>query len=86
MMKHCPESKNYSPVPNPCQEPRECGWGDELVLMKAAETSRDAVMKLNLTSVVGNGPIDDHLLDGWGWGLRGYGSGRIMHLLTVSGL
>ncbi len=65
MMKHCPESKNYSRVPSLCQEPRECGWGDELVLMKAAETSRDAVTKLNLTSVVGDGPTgDDRLLDG----------------------
>lgn len=54
MMKHCPESKNYSRVPNPCQEPRECGWSDEEVLVKAAKTSRDAVTKLNLTSVMGD--------------------------------
>lgn len=53
MMKHRPESKNYSRVPNLCQEPRECGWGDEMMLVKAAETSRDAVTEFNFTSVVG---------------------------------
>lgn len=64
MMKHCPESKNYSRVPNLCQEPCECGWGGELVLVKEAETFRDAVTKFNLTSVVGGGPVgDDHLVD-----------------------
>lgn len=55
-MKHCPESKSYSRVPSLCQELRERGWGDEVVLVRAAETSRDAVIKFNLTSVVG----DDH--------------------------
>lgn len=54
MMKHCPESKNYSRVPDLCQEPRECGWDGEVVLVRAAETSRDAVTKFNLTSVLGD--------------------------------
>lgn len=44
MMKYCPESKNYSRVPDLCQEPCECGRGDEVVLVKAAETPRDAVI------------------------------------------
>lgn len=53
MMKHCPESKNYSPVPILCQEPRE-SLCVEVLLVKDAETSRDAVAKFNLTSVVGD--------------------------------
>lgn len=43
------------------------GGGDELVLGKASETSRDAVTKFNLTSVAGDGPVGgDRLLDGQG--------------------
>lgn len=64
-MEHRPESKNYSQVPILCQEPSECGWDTELVLVRVAETSSDAVTKFNLTSVAGDGAVgDDHLLDG----------------------
>lgn len=46
------------------------GGGDELVLGKAAEPSRDAVTKFNSTSVARDGPVSgDHLLDGCGQGL-----------------